>query len=170
MSAAEQSVVLKSLQQAHGKVLNLPRYLLPSGGVALGYAIKNPRDMKDVAVVRSSGIGFGTDDPLVRVLLTVVRFDADCRAVGTFRFTEEIADVVRETIRDVVEYDPARFPPGIISMDWGIASCCRNGVPLAIISAGPDTTEPLIRLLGTNPDEVANRMLIISERLIYIDI
>ncbi|HJK10093.1 MAG TPA: hypothetical protein O0X05_04795, partial [Methanocorpusculum sp.] len=67
MSAKEQSVILKALQQAHGRVMNIPRYLLPSGGVALAYAVPNPRDIKDIAVVRSNGIGFGTDDTLVRV-------------------------------------------------------------------------------------------------------
>ncbi|MDV0442792.1 thiamine-phosphate synthase family protein [Methanorbis rubei] len=170
MSAAEQSQVLKALQQAHGKVMNLSRYLQPSGGVSLAYAIKNPRDIKDVAVIRGTGIGFGTDDPLVRVLLTVTRFDPDCRAVGTIRYTEEIAQVVRETIRDVAEYDPGKFPSGIISMDWGIASCCKDGVPLAIISTESKNTEPMIRFLGANPEKVANRMLIISERLTYTDI
>ena len=163
-------MVLKALQQAHGRVMNIPRYLLPSGGVALAYAIKNPRDMKDVAMVRNTGIGFGTDDHLVRVLLTVVRFDAEVRAVGSIRYTEEIADMVKETLRDVAEYDPSRFPPGISSMDWGIASCCRDGVPLAILDSGTLGTEPLIRILGATPEEVANRILIISERLTYTDI
>lgn len=170
MSAKEQSVILKALQQAHGRVMNIPRYLLPSGGVALAYAVPNSRDIKDIAVVRSNGIGFGTDDTLVRVLLTVVRFDAEVRAVGCIRYTEEIADVVRETLRDVAEYDPSKFPPGISSMDWGIASCCRDGVPLVIIDSGTKDTEPLIRILGTTPEEVANRILIISERLTYTDI
>lgn len=170
MSAKEQSVVLKALQQAHGRVMDIPRYLLPSGGVALAYALKNSRDLMDVAVVRSTGIGFGTDDILVRVLLTVVRFDADIRSVGCIRYTEEIAEVVRETLRDVAEYDPAKFPPGISSMDWGIASCCREGVPLVIIDRGTKGNEPLIRILGSTPEEVANRILIISERLTYTDI
>lgn len=163
-------MVLRALQQAHGRVMSIPRYLLPSGGVALAYAMKNPRDMKDVAVVRNAGVGFGTDDHLVRVLLTVVRFDAEVRAVGSIRYTEEIADVVRETLRDVAEYDPSRFPPGISSMDWGIASCCRDGVPLAILDSGTPGTEPLVRVLGVTPEEVANRILIISERLTYTDI
>ncbi|MCQ2357068.1 MAG: phosphomethylpyrimidine kinase [Methanocorpusculum sp.] len=138
--------------------------------MALAYTVKNPRGMKDIAVVRSTGIGFGTDDLLVRMLLTVVRFDADIRAVGCIRYTEEIAGVVRETLRDVAEYDPAKFPPGISSMDWGIASCCRDGVPLVIIDGGTKGAEPLIRILGSTPEEVANRILIISERLTYTDI
>ncbi|HJJ99621.1 MAG TPA: hypothetical protein O0X23_05435 [Methanocorpusculum sp.] len=170
MSAKEQSVVLKALQQAHGRVMNIPRYLLPSGGVALAYALKKPHDVRDVAVVRSTEIGFGTDDHLVRVLLTVARFDADVRAVGCIRYTEEIAGVVRETLRDVTEYDPAKFPPGIVSMDWGIASCCRDGVPLAVIDSGTKGAKPLILILGSTPGEVVNRILIISERLTYIDI
>ncbi|MDR3102793.1 MAG: hypothetical protein LBU24_06295 [Methanocalculaceae archaeon] len=46
------------------------------------------------------------------------------RAAGVIRCTEEIADMVRETLWDVCEYDPRKISPGISSMDWDIASCC----------------------------------------------
>ena len=112
-----------------GRVMNIPRYLLPSGWcVACVCDQKSPR-YDDVVIVRNTGIGFGNDDHIVRVLLTVVRFDAEVRVVGSIRYTWEIADMVKETLlEDVAEYDPSRFPPGISSMDWGIASCCRDGV------------------------------------------
>lgn len=170
MSASAQSAVLRSLQQAHGRVMDIPRYLLPSGGVALAYAIPTPRDKKDVAVARNTSVGFGVDEHLTRVLLTTTRFDADVRAAGIIRYTDETADMVRETLRLVATYDPGNFPPGISSMDWGIASCCRGGVPLAILDTGSPATEPLIRIMGTTPEEVANRILIISKRLTYTDI
>ena len=170
MTATDQSAVLKALQKAHGRVLDVPRYLLPKEGITLAYAVQDPRSAKDVAVVRGSGAGFGVDEHIVRILLTTTRFDPDVRAAGIIRYTEEIGEVVRETLRDVAEYDPLKFPPGISSMDWGIASCVRNGAPLAIMSSGTRENPPVIRLLGTTPDEVANRILIIAERLTYIDI
>ncbi|HJK01549.1 MAG TPA: hypothetical protein O0X73_04595 [Methanocorpusculum sp.] len=170
MSAKEQSIVLKSLQQAHVRVMAIPRYLIPSGGVALAYSVPNPREKQDVSVIRSTGIGFGTNDPLIRVMMTIVRFDVSIRAVGCIRYTDEIAEVVRETLRDVVEYDPGAFPSGIFCMNWGVASCCRDGVPLGIIECGTNKTAALIYVLGETPDDVANRILIISERLKYIDV
>lgn len=170
MTAMAQSAVLKELQKAHGRVLDVPRYLLPKEGITLAYAIRDPKSEKDVAVVRGAGAGFGVDEPIVRLLLTTTRFDPDIRAAGFIRYTDEIADVIRETLRDVAEYDSGKFPAGIKSMDWGIASCVRNGAPLAIIDIADKETQRYIQMLGTTPDEVANRILIISERLTYIDI
>lgn len=165
MSAKDQSDILRSLQKAHGKVLNLQRYLVPRNGITLAYAFKNPLTTKDVAVAHETSTGFGVDEPIVRMLLTVARFDPDMRAAGFIRYTDEIAEVTEEVLRDVTYLDPSRFPPGISTMDWGIASCLKEGTPLAIISENNRNEEPVIRILGTTPDEVANRILIISERL-----
>lgn len=170
MSAKDQSEILRSLQKAHGKVLELPRYLVPREGVTLAYAMKNPQTIKDIAVARGTSTGFGVDEPIVRLLLTAVRFEPDIRAAGIIRHTEEIAQVVTETLKDICEYDPAAFPPGIPSMDWGVASCLRDGAPLALISKKSRNFEPTIKILGTTPEEVANRILIIGERLTYTDI
>lgn len=170
MTAKDQSEILRSLQKAHGKVLEVQRYLVPREGITLGYAMKNPQTIKDVAVARGTSTGFGVDEPIVRLLLTAARFEPEIRAAGVIRYTDEIAEVVTETLKDVIEYDPSKFAPGIPSMDWGIASCLKDGAPLAVISTKSPGFEPSIKILGTVPDEVANRILIIGERLTYIDI
>ena len=50
-------------------------------------------------------------------------------------------------------------------MDWGVSSCCRDGVPDVIFDRGAPGKEGLIRLFGENPDAVANNIIICSNRI-----
>ena len=160
MSIQEQSEILKSLQLAHGKVNGISRYFVPCNGIEIAYSNRNPRSIKDIATVNDISIGFGVDSQITRVIFTVLRFDEDMRSVGIIRYTDEIADIIRTVIRDVNEYDPDKFPAGISSMDWGIASCCKDGVPRSIIKKGKTEKESQIYIFGYTPDEVSNIILI----------
>jgi len=170
MSAQAQSSVLRELQKAHGKILDVSRYIIPRDDLAIAYATVNSTDQKGVAIARGTSVGFGVDEPLVRTLLTVRRFDQSIRSAACIRYEDDILQTTKETLQDVEVYDPEKYPVGISTMDWGIASICRKGVPLAIACGESSRGPGRIYLFGTTPDEVANRILIISQRLTYIDI
>ncbi|RBQ23585.1 MAG: Bifunctional thiamine biosynthesis protein ThiDN [Methanocorpusculum sp. MCE] len=170
MAAGAQSVVLRDLQKAHGKLLDVSRYILPRDDLAIAYTTADAVDKKGVAIARGSSVGFGVDEPIVKTLLTVRRFDPTIRSAACIRYEDDILATAVETLRDVEVYDPEKFPVGISTMDWGIASVCRKGVPLAIANPESSRGPGRICLLGTTPEEVANRILIISQRLTYIDI
>jgi predicted fused transcriptional regulator/phosphomethylpyrimidine kinase len=87
------------------------------------------------------------------------------RAVGCIRLNEDIAETVREVLQDVEEYDAEKFPKGISTMEWGVAFLCKEGVPAAICAENEPTYRGCIYIFGETPDDVANRILIISERL-----
>lgn len=163
--AEKQSDVLRALQQAHGKVENAIRYLTPKGGIILAYAARDARDAKGVAIARENSVGFGVDEEISRVLLTVRRYDEDVRACGYIRYTEEIFEFARELLLDVASYDVSKYPKGISTMDWGISFMCKNGVPLAIASLNSPDRADCIFIFGEGPQDVANRILILSERL-----
>ena len=50
-------------------------------------------------------------------------------------------------------------------MDWGIASCCKDGVPDVIFSEGTGEKESRIILFGEGPADVANNIIICSNRI-----
>ncbi|HJJ51350.1 MAG TPA: hypothetical protein O0X01_07495 [Methanocorpusculum sp.] len=170
MSAAAQSSVLRDLQKAHGKLLDVSRYIIPRDDLALAYATVHATDQKGIAIARGSSVGFGVDEPIVRTLLTVRRFDQSIRSAACIRYEDDILQTAIETLRDVEVYDQEKYPVGISTMDWGISSVCRKGIPLAIACPESSRGPGRIYILGTTPDEVANRILIISQRLTYIDI
>lgn len=165
MTAQQQSAVLRAIQKASGKLENANRYIIPKGGISLAYAQEDALDQKKVAVAREGSVGFGIDEPVVRVILTARRFTPSMRAVGCIRLNEDIAETVREVLQDVEEYDAEKFPKGISTMEWGVAFLCKEGVPVAICAENEPTYGGCIYIFGETPDDVANRILIISERL-----
>lgn len=163
--AEKQSDVLRALQQAHGRIKNAIRYLTPKEGILLAYAARDARDAKGIAVARENSIGFGIDEEITRVLLTVRRYDEDMRSCGYILYTEEIFKFVREILLEVELYDVHKYPKGISTMDWGISFMCKNGVPLAIASLNSQERDDCIFIFGETPNDVVNRILILSERL-----
>ena len=178
MSAAAQSEVLRALQQASGRVEGVLRYIVPKGGIVMAYAASDARDEKGVAVFSGGSVGFGVDEPISRVILTARRFNPEIRAAGTIKLNDDIKETVKEVFLDVAEYDAAKFPKGISTMEWGLNFVCRNrnargdrvddgddGVPAAVCVENASETAGCIYIFGETPDEVANRIFIISERL-----
>ncbi|MDO5844529.1 MAG: thiamine-phosphate synthase family protein [Methanocorpusculum sp.] len=165
MGAKNQSAVLRDLQQAHGKILDISRYMIPKGGVRIAYATFDAKDTKDVAVAANESVGFGIDEPITRIILTVMRFDPEVRAAVNIKLNDDIYQTVKETFIEVEKYDVAKYPKGISTMEWGVSFICKNGVPLAIAAENEPVTGGSIYILGTTPEEAANRILIISERL-----
>jgi hydroxymethylpyrimidine/phosphomethylpyrimidine kinase len=51
-------------------------------------------------------------------------------------------------------------------MDWGVASCCRSGVPDVIFDRGGMGKEPMIRILGEDPEVIVNNIIKLSARII----
>ena len=178
MSAAAQSEVLRALQQATGRTENVLRYIVPKGGISMAYAASDARDEKGVAVFSGGSIGFGVDEPISRMVLTARRFNPEIRAAGAIKLRDDIKETVKEVFLDVAEYDAAKYPKGISTMEWGLNFICRNrnargdktddgddGVPVAVCVENVSENTGCIYILGETPDEVANRIFIISERL-----
>jgi hydroxymethylpyrimidine/phosphomethylpyrimidine kinase len=66
---------------------------------------------------------------------------------------------------EICTFDRAAEPPGVKTMDWGVASCCRQGVPDVIYDLGAVGKEAMIRILGENPDGVVKNILKLSARM-----
>jgi hydroxymethylpyrimidine/phosphomethylpyrimidine kinase len=49
-------------------------------------------------------------------------------------------------------------------MDWGVAFCCRSGVPDVIFDRGAVGKEPMVRILAQDPAEVVAIISRISNR------
>lgn len=170
MSAEKQSEVLRDLQKAHGKILNVIRYLIPKGGLKIAYCTDDAYDEKEVAVASDVSVGFGYDEPIVRVLLTVRRYDENIRSAVCIKCNEDIYETVKEAFIDVERYDVNKYPKGISTMDWGVSFICRKGVPIAIAAENDAIAGDCIYILGSDPFETSTRTLIISERLTYTNI
>ena len=151
--------------------------LVPGAGSNIGYALRRARTRDDVAGVEGGivkmgsgvqpvgGVTFGAAEGVARVVLTAMRTDPEIRSAAVIRYSTAIIAVLEGSLLEICEFDRAREPPGVSTMDWGVASCCREGVPDVIFDRGTAGREPLIRILGEEPVSVAQTIVAVSHRV-----
>jgi len=175
----ERSDVLGHLEKAVALLVqSMNLQLIPPDGAQIGFAIRGARDKSGIAAVngRISSTGgkvhaggpcsFGSDEHVARVLLTVMKFDPLRRSGALLRFSDRALQVLDEDLfLECSSFDAAKAPQGISTMDWGIASCCRRGVPDVIYSRGSRGAGAVLIRLGENPVDVANNIIICSNRI-----
>lgn len=156
--------------------------LIPARGTKLGFAIRGARDNGGVAAVTSGIIddsgkphaggpcAFGVDEEIARMILTAMKFDPHIRSAATLRFSGKILGIIENLLLECTSFDPVSEPPGISTMDWGVASCCKEGVPDICYDTGGTGKEAIIRLFGENPVDVSNNIIMISNRIISIEL
>jgi predicted fused transcriptional regulator/phosphomethylpyrimidine kinase len=179
----ERSDVLERLEQATALLeQSLDVRIIPAKGTNLAYAIRGARDKNDVAAVqggiinengkpRAAGLcAFGGDEDTVRLVLTAMKFDPLMRSAATLRFSKNTLRVIESLLLECTSFDRTQEPRGISTMDWGVASCCKEGVPDVCYDYGGTGKEAIIRILGENPIDVTNNIIMISNRIINIEL
>ncbi len=177
VTAEAREEVRQALSEA---VKDLTRYmdprLLPEVGTNIVYALPRARQIQDVAGVEGrivrlkgsvhpvGGVEFGASDHMARAVLTVMNFDPTMRSMANIRYSETILNIVDELLLEICEFNRSEEPPGIQTMDWGVAFCCREGVPEVIFDRGAVGKEAMIRILGDDPMAVARTIARISAR------
>jgi thiamine-phosphate diphosphorylase len=170
--------VISALEDAVGELSrSMDAALIPEVGSNIAYALPDARDKDDVAavegrIVRLSGkphpvgpVGFGASDHVARIVLTAMKFDPRIRSAANIRYTPEIIRIIEDLLLETCSFDRGNEPPGICTMDWGVAFCCRSGVPDVIFDRGAVGIEPMVRILAQDPDEVVAIIGRISNRL-----
>ncbi|MCU0631704.1 MAG: phosphomethylpyrimidine kinase [Methanolinea sp.] len=170
--------VLRELQEGVRKLsLSMDARLIPEVGSNIAYALPGARGPEQVAAVegRMVRLGrtvhpvgpviFGASDHVARIVLTAMRFDPLVRCAANIRYSAESVRTLEEMLFEVCSFDRSAEPPGVKTMDWGVASCCKEGVPDVIFDLGAVGKEPMIRLLGENPDAVVKNILKVSARM-----
>ncbi|MCM2465925.1 thiamine-phosphate synthase family protein [Methanoculleus oceani] len=180
MTSEDRGKVIGRLEEAVTLLVErMDERLIPEVGMNVVYALPDARSRDDVAGVlgRIVGLGkkvhpvgeiaFGASDHVARIVLTAMHFDPQIRSAANIRFSEAILPELENLLFEVCSFDRAREPPGVQTMDWGVASCCREGVPDIIYDRGAVGKEPMIRVLAEDPVMVAQNILKLSNRITY---
>lgn len=151
-------------------------------GSNISYAITGARESAGVAAisggfvvegnsVRAPGqCGYGTDPELAKIILTAAKFDPEMRCAATIRYSDAVRRVLDDMFLECCTINRTAQPPGVDTMDWGIASCCREGVPEAIIDPGSSEKVAVIHLFGEDPAVVSGNIIMLSNRIIRIEL
>lgn len=171
-------MVIKELQGAvHMLSRQMDPALIPEVGMNIAFGLAGARDPEQVAavegrIVRLSGkvhpvgeIAFGTSDHVARIVITAIRFDPLVRCAANIRYSAGAIAILEDMLLEICTFDRAAEPPGVKTMDWGVASCCRQGVPDVIYDLGSVGKEAMIRILGENPKSVVKNILKLSARM-----
>ncbi|HDR73339.1 MAG TPA: phosphomethylpyrimidine kinase [Methanoculleus sp.] len=178
VSEEEQEGIVRELNHALSLLVeHMDPALIPEVGSNIVYALPGATEPGQVAgvfgrIVSLKGrvhpvgeVGFGASDHIARVALTAMRFEPTVRSAANIRFSEETVELQKSLLFEVCEFDRTKEPPGVKTMDWGVAFCCREGVPDAIVDRGAIGKEPMIRILGEDPEQVARNIIKLSGRI-----
>jgi hydroxymethylpyrimidine/phosphomethylpyrimidine kinase len=156
---------------------SLDSRLIPPGGAQIGYAIRGARDKGGIAAIDgritvrdgkscTGSCSFGCDEEIARSLLTVMRFDPLRRSAAIIRFSDRALNVLKDDMfLECASYDSKKASGSISTMDWGIAACCRKEVPDVIFSCSAHEADAIILILGEDPNDVVNNIIICSNRI-----
>jgi len=178
MEREERKEVRSALARAVDRLVGaMDVRLIPKVGMNIAYALPDAREPGDVAAVSGrivrlgdavhpeGEIAFGAGDHVARIVLTAMKFDPVIRSAATIRFSEAAISELDNLMFEICSFDRAKEPPGVRTMDWGVASCCGDGVPDVIYDRGGK--EPLIRILAEDPEAVAHNIIKLSARITY---
>ena len=151
--------------------------LIPNSGASLVYAIKGARDRDGVAAVPGGIVhcdgkvtarrpcAFGADEQCARIVLTAMKFDQLMRSAATLRFSENALAMFKGMFLECLPIDRTRKAMGISTMDFGVASCCNDGVPDIIFDPGVNKKPGIMYIFGEDPVVVTNNIIICSNRI-----
>jgi len=115
---------------------------------------------------------FAASSHVAKIVLTVMRYDGTYRSAIDIKFSDELVSICRELGYDLDEFSRANEPEDVkqregSSLEWGTNDVLsrRNTIPDMIFDRGDIGKEPVIRILGRTPTEVAEKVLRISDTL-----
>lgn len=177
--AQERNTALSTLEAATIQLeQSLNVRLIPPEGISFGYALRGARNAAGIAAVHggiksdaggrvtAGPCAFGTDEPVVRVILTAIKFDPVMRSAAILQFSDRaLRFFANDRFLECAPLETTTRNKGLITMDWGIASCCDDGVPDVIYTKRASVQESHIILIGEKPADVANNIIICSNRI-----
>jgi hydroxymethylpyrimidine kinase/phosphomethylpyrimidine kinase len=153
-------------------------HLIPEVSSNLGYALPQAEGIGDVAafpgritrwrdtITTLSDPEFGASQHVANIILTVMKFDPEyCSAMNIRYSKENVAQLSRKGF--FVGHFDRRLEPKKVkeregsSLEWGVGEVLRKlkRVPDFIYDQGDVGKEPMIRVLGRNPQEVILKIL-----------
>ncbi len=145
---------------------------LPEVGTNFAYALPHARYGEDVCalegrmmalrgrVVHTGCYSFGASRHVARIVLEAVRHDPEKRSAINVKFSDAHLELVKRAGLSVASFDRKDEPPDMKTMEWGTRSAIEacGYVPDVIFDRGGIGKEPMIRVLGNDPQDVAKKL------------
>jgi len=170
VQSSEHFLVWFQLKKAIETIISfLPLWYVPEVGMNFAYALPNAKTLNDVCAVDGritkhkervslcGTIDFGASKHVASIILAAMSYDATMRSAINIRYSQKIVDLCKQIDFTLGSFDRKNEPPDITStMEWGTKHVITllGRLPDAIYDTGSIGKEPMIRILGKNPEEV----------------
>jgi hydroxymethylpyrimidine/phosphomethylpyrimidine kinase len=171
--------VIEALHTALSRLQEYPAgNLVPEVQSNLGYALSLAETHEDVAafpgrlvrlgkrIVSVAAPAFGASSHIATIILTAMRHDPQFRSAMNIRFSEKLIVQCQALGWKVASFDRTEEPEAIKqqeggSLEWGTETVLskETKIPDVIFDRGDVGKEPMIRVLGRNPEEVVGKVL-----------
>jgi len=173
VDAYERSLVISDLKKTVKEITKLDGFndMIPEVGINIVYALRNAKTIEDVAGVSGriinaktkvnvvGDVEFGGSKHVASVALAAMRYDAKMRAVINTRFSREILKAC-QTHYIVTSFSRDKEPENVETMEWGTEEAIKNSdkIPDIIYDMGSVGKEPMIRIIGKNPQDLIEKL------------
>lgn len=153
--------------------------LIPDHGIIMACALPGATTVSDVCAVNCatpSAVRWGGDadpgpdpdpDPdAARIILTVIRHQPALRTAVAVRCTADVLQCATDDCAFDVVRNPSA-PPGSGTMDWGIESACRDGVPDGVYGQKTTAGDTVIWIFAETPADGARNLIMLSGCISY---
>ena len=181
----EQAAILAALLEAVG-MLQLEVHigeLIPEVSANLGYALPHARTKEEVAAFPGRIVRlrdtiatihppvFNASQHIASVILTAMQYDPSLRAAMNIAYAPSIIAACKEAGFSILGFDRAKEPLEAQtqegrSLAWGVQAVLKKAdqVPDIIYDEGGWGKEPMIRVMGVDPEEVVQKVIAINRR------
>lgn len=177
---SERGKILASLEKIREEIEGVMRTeLIPEVGSNFGFSLEQPKNEQDVAaysgrIVRDGSrariIGcamFGASKHVARIIIAASKFDGSVRCAMNIKFNKRNMDACARASLKISSFSRDEEPAGVSSMSWGTERAIESfgSVPDIIWDEGGPGKEPMIRILGKDPDDVLTKLRRIADNL-----
>lgn len=159
--------------------------IIPEVGSNIAMALPKPyaRSVDDVAGIpgrlikfkgRVMAVGspeFGASSHVARIVMKVMEYDPEMRAAMNIKYSPEVIKACKSLNFLISSFDRKEEPEEVKSKEggslpWGIGRAIEKTgiVPDAIYDLGETGKEPMVRVLGRDAIEVANKVIMIASK------
>lgn len=156
----------------------LPLQFVPEVGINFGYALENAQTFDDILALEGrlirvgdhlghcGGLKFGSSKHIARIILTAMKFEPEFRSATNIKYDPEIVKICSSLKFAIGTFDRANEPSESSTMEWGTNYAIKElgKVPDIVYDTGGIGKEPMIRILGKNPQDVMDKLKLIVDK------
>ena len=174
MFSVSEEPIISDLRKVVTKIENADFYkVTPEVGSNIAYALEGAKNLKDVAAVEGrivkvkdravvvGDIVFGGSKHVATIVLGAMHFDKQFRCAMNIKYRKKTLEVCEGLGFSISSFSREDEPEEKSTMEWGTCHAIEKhgSVPDIIYDTGSVGKEPMIRILGKNPDEVFSKLV-----------